>query len=929
MHAPHDEALAAPGTMHGGAQAERFRDTALVGRGPELLTLDRFLDRAEGDEDVLVLSGEIGVGKSALVRAAVEAAYRDGLTVVDVRGHETEADVRGAGVAQVLLRLAALPGLPPASADDDGFTTRIVSVMEGPRAAGLTLSDALQAASTPGNPLLLTVDDAHWWDPESLEALRFAVERAPRGTVGLLLATRSDDERGLTGRFPSMVLGPLDATASARLLDACERYLSPPLAKRLLAEAAGFPAAIVGIVGELRRTGIPAASLLAPRLPLGEPLQRRLAALLDGVPARAREFLLVAAEADSDRLDLLVTAAEGAGMDVDGLTAARSARLVDVRGPRLRFRHPLLRSAVHWASSFDERRRVNLALAELATDDPYRRALHIASVSTVPDEDTAAALEKGVGPDLPEAAAVLELAAGLSPSAHARATRLIKAAEAAGVRGHVRGLRRLVGQLTAAPVNPSLTAAAAALEARVAYNNDGIPAHAVSLLLRSADADSTQWPHPFVPVACGLAPALCEPEWGDALRPALEEMLGHPDRQDDPHLMSALTWTDRETYGRRARAVLDRGVAESGTWSSPADLAGAVALVTLSTALDDPVTTDLVGSRVLRPLVDLGHFGTATTVLIHLQIAHVHLGVGAAVEHDSALGHYWARSSEDMRARMAFQSGVAQARAWKGDEDGHGALTDEVLAYGLPRRLQMLTARTRWSRGLMSLSNSRPEEAFEELFMLSSRDGDAWHPIVAGWALGDLVAAAVASGREDEVRTHVARAARVSERTRSTLLDHLVARCRALLSEDDEAERYFEAALDVRSAPLRYERARTRLAFGEWLRRRRRVLEARTHLQSAHDAFTALGADSWTRRAASELLAAGEAPASAHPAWAERFQLTPREAEVARLAASGLTNQRIGWQLGLTHRTVASHLSRVFLKVGVDSRRQLPAALHP
>ncbi|MFF8882889.1 AAA family ATPase [Streptomyces flaveolus] len=929
MHVPHDNGLSVPDTAGETADTNRFPDSPLAGREPELLVLDRFLTRAGQAGDVLVLSGDLGVGRTALVRAAVGTARRSGFITIEIRGHEAEADVRGAGLAQVLAQLGEPTGQPAGSGQGDGFATRIVAAAQGPEAAGLTLLDALTAACDDGRPLLLALDDAQWFDTGSIDALIFAMRRMADRPVGLLMSTRSDDRRAFTAQFPQLTLGPLDTAASEQLLHQREPYLPPPLMKRVLAETEGYPAGIVGVVDELKRAGIPAAYLLAPRLPLGDALQRRIAPLLAGLPDHVRAFMLLAAEARTDRVDLLVKAAEVSGADNTGRAAAEAAGLIDVSGARLRFRHPLLRSALHWTSSFDERKRANVALAELLTDDAYRRALHIAAVSSVPDETIASALEDGVAADLPEAAAVLELAADLSPDTGDRARRLVKAAQAAAARGHVRGMRRLVGHLTATPAPPSLVAAATALEARVAYNNDGTPGLAATLLLRSAAADSSDWPPPYVPVACLMAPALCVPAAGGALRPRLEELLRQPGRADDPDLLSALSWVDPMAYGPRARALLDQAVAEARTGAPPTDVARAVALVVMTTGLIDPVATDLIGRQVLLPLVAQGHFGTAITVLIHLQIAHVNLGDRAAVEHDAELGGYWARSSEDDRALMAFRSGVAQARAWRGNDSGHDAFTDEILAYALPRRLQMMAARTRWSRGLMSLTHGRPEEAFEELSLMSRTDGDAWDPIVAGWALGDLVAAAVASGRGDEVRAGVERVERVGRHTGSALLEHLVARSYAMLSNGEAAERHFTAALAPAGAPMRYERARTHLAFGEWLRRQRRVLEARTHLQQAHDSFCALGADAWAQRAASELLAAGEAPASGHPAWAEQFSLTPREAEVARLAAAGLTNQRIGWQLGLTHRTVASHLSRVFLKVGVQSRRQLPTALQP
>ncbi|WP_328885767.1 AAA family ATPase [Streptomyces sp. NBC_00316] len=932
MHAPHDNNLSDRCVQEDREVQGPPAIDDLIGRDTELREVERFLSRATGSGEVLVVTGPIGIGKSAVLREAAALARRAGFTVVEVSGHRAEADVAGAGLTQLLLRLPAFEREPAAAPEiGDLFATQLVAAVEDPLTAGTALVKALVRRTDAADavPLMIALDDAQWFDAQSLEALTSAVRGMRRGPVALLVATQRGDGRAFTRRFPQLVLRPLEPANGERLLDSHVRFLPPPLRSRALAEAGGNPAGIIGIARTLRDPGMPETSLLAPWLPLGEPLQRDVSALLNGLPSTADDFLLLAAVAHTDRVDVLLEAAEASGIDAGGLTAAGRAGLVSVVEGRLCFTHPLLPSALHWGASHGQRRPVHLALAEVLADTPYLRALHVAAVSTDPDEATAAALEEGITADLPQAAVVLERAAELSPTAEGRAARLAKAAHAAGLRGQVRTLRRLVGRLVAAPMPASLTAEVCALEARVAYSTDGTPDHAVALLLRSAAAPSTHWPPPFVPVACSIAPALCNPAWSTALRPTLETKLGEPGRENDPDLLAALCWTDRAAYGARARTLLDAAAAEHGAGARPQSLRHAVAHVVTGTALDDPVTTDFIGSRILRPLAKLGHFGPAVTVLVHLQIAHVLLGHRTAVERDADLGIYWARMADDTCAHLAFRTGVAQSQAWTGDEEGHQALTDEILSYALPRRLQMLAARARWARGLMSLTHGRPEDAFEELRMLSTDRGDAWHPAVAGWALGDYVAAAVAAGRPDEVRDQVRRVAEVNRGVGSELVGHLVARSRALLSEGDEAERHFMDALTARSAPLRYELARTELAFGQWLRRQRRVLEARTHLQKAHDSFTALGSDAWARGAASELIAAGEVTASVHPDWAARFHLTPREAEVASLAAAGLTNQMIGWQLALTHRTVASHLSRVFMKVGVASRGQLPSVLQP
>ncbi|MCQ4207694.1 AAA family ATPase [Streptomyces longispororuber] len=914
----------------------------LTGRDAELLGVERFLSRAAGAGEVLVVTGPLGIGKSAVLHETVVRAGRAGFRVVRGTGHRAEADVPGAGLTQLLPHLPA-PGRADHHPDGDALATRIVAAAEDHLAAGTALVQALfgrtgtaadtDAAAAAGGaaPLLIALDDAQWFDTTSLKALTSAV-RGTRRPVALVIATRHGDRRDFARRSPQLRLGPLAPADAERLLDAQVRFLPARLRSRVLAEAGGNPAGIIGIAGALRDAGAPAASLLAPRLPLGERLQRTVCSLLDRAPAAARDFLLLAAVSHTDRVDVLLAAARAGGHGTGGMPAARRAGLVAVADGRLRFTHPLLPAALHWSASPGQRLPAHLALAEVHTGRPYLRALHAAAAATGPDEATAAALEAGAPADLPQAVAALERAADLSPTGQGRAARLVKAAHAADLCGQVSVLRHLVGRLMAGPLPASLTAEACALEARVAYLTDGVPEHALSVLSRSAAAPSTRRPAPFVAVAHALAPALFRPTVEQVLRPALEAELAEPGRADDPEILSALCWTDRGAYGARARPLLAAAAARHGSGAAPENLphdaARDVAHVVMATALDDPVAADLISGHLLDAQAESGHFGPALTVLVHRQIAHLHLGLGPAVRRDAELGRRWAGAAQDTPAQVALRAGLAQAQAWTGEEEGHQTVTDEVLAYALPRRLQILAARARWARGLMALVHGRPEDAVEELRMLATDSGDAWHPVVAHWALGDYVAAAVATGRADEVHEPVRRAAEVDRRLDSPLLGLLVARSRALLSEGEEAERHFRAALTARGEPLRYERARTELAFGQWLRRQRRVLEARTHLQEAHDAFTALGADAWAHGAASELIAAGEAT-TAPPVWAARFHLTPREAEVAALAADGLTNQRIAWQLGLTHRTVASHLSRVFMKVGVSSRGQLPSVLGP
>ncbi|CAM5714511.1 HTH luxR-type domain-containing protein OS=Streptomyces fumanus OX=67302 GN=GCM10018772_40850 PE=4 SV=1 [Streptomyces fumanus] len=857
---------------------------ALFGRGAELAAIGAFLERPGESGGVLTVHGELGSGKSALLREVRRAAGARGRTVVALRGYRSEAGLPGAGLTQLLPVAACGPDARSAAAE------------------------ALRRHTRAGRPLLVVLDDAQWFDGPSLDAL-LMVCRETAGTA-LLMAGRPlprGDARHASGPVPDLVLGPLAGTDAERLLRRHGPDVPPLLANRVLRETEGNPAGLVSVTGLLASAAPPAAeALLAPRLPLGDALHTRVTSLLAGVPESVRDVLLLAAVADTVQPELLREAARAVDPADRALDAAEDRGLLRTESATVRFGHPLLRSAVYWEASRARRRRAHLALAGRDGPGSYRRALHRALASTAPDEATARELEDSVPEDLPEAAAVHELAADLSPRPADRARGLVRAAWAAQVRDQTGEVRRLVARITALSAGrcPETAAAVAAL---------GSPGPAGGPVL--------PWP-PFPPPAAGPA------RGGPSAPRASDARPPDPRTDRHPALLSALCWTDRTAHADRGRALLATAGAALARGRFPLEPLRDAALVSVATALDDPLAAERLGGAVLDSLTGPGYFGTARAVLAHRQLARLHLGDREGVLRDGDTGERWSRAADDPHAAAVFRCGVAQVRAWEGAEEGHTALTDGILAFALPRGLPLLASRARWARGSMALAHGRPEDAYEELRMLSDPGGDARHPVVAAWALGDLVAAAVASRREDAVRDRVRWAAEVNRSLRSAALEHLLARSLALLGEGDAPEEHFTRALAVPgTGALRYERARTRLAFGEWLRRRRRVLEARDQLQRARDAFASAGAAVWVRRADSELLAAGDATAADPLRGAAGLGLTPREAEVARLAAQGLSNQGIGWQLGLTHRTVASHLSRVFAKAGVTSRKQLPAVL--
>ncbi|MGW0925831.1 AAA family ATPase [Streptomyces sp. NPDC002755] len=896
----------------------------LIGRDAELRMMTEFLHRVRGTGDVMAVCGALGVGKSGLLEATVESARGAGFTAVCLRGHRAEAELSGTGLTQLLLELRTLTA-PAPTEDAADFDWLEQLPAKGHCPPGNLMQALTQAVSSVG-PLLLVLDDVQWFDACSLDTLVTACRDHLSPGVGLLFAGRSLPH-GLVSHDAVLALEPLDADASKRILLQHADPLGPLLATRALREAEGNPAGLIAMSKALSNSQVTMDVLLAPRLPLGEDLQNKVIHLLEGLPEKVSRYLLLVAIATTDRADSLSRAATALGLEVDDLREAEARGLLSCRYGSIRFCQPLLRSAVYWAAYSAHRRQVHSALARSSDGDPYQRAFHSALASAVPDEATAAALEAGVTEALPEAAAILHLAADLSPNEKDASRRLIKAAQAAEIRDQTSYLRHLVGRFHSLPVvDTSTSAAARALEAHLAYKSDGIPAHAMDMLIRAEESVS-EWPPPSLPLAVALAPVLCELPATDPIHRRADGLISEdPARVQNPAFMAVLSWLNRDKYAFEARRLLDAADRSLDQGNFPGSPSQDSALIVIATALDDPVTANRLGEPLLSALIRLGHFATARVVLAHLQIARLHLGDPQAVAEGSSLGERWTRSVDDPRSTVVFRVGVAQVRAWEGSEEGHQALTDDILAFALPRRLHMVTARARWARGLMALSLGRPEESYEELRGLFAPDGDARHPVVSGWALGDFAQAAVAAGRADEAREYVQRASSASHQLGSALLEHVGARSLGMLADDQDREGFFARALAVPgSEAFRFEWARTQLAYGEWLRRRRRVLEARDHLQRARMSFESVQAHVWTRRANSELLAAGEVSASPQAFWSTEFGLTPREAEVAQLAAAGLSNQSISWQLGMTQRTVGSHLSRVFAKVGVSSRKQLPS----
>ncbi|WAL68236.1 AAA family ATPase [Amycolatopsis cynarae] len=892
----------------------------LYGRDEERAVIDGLLDAAaQGRSGVLVLTGEPGIGKSALLDYAASSARN--AHVLRAAATESEAALPFAGL-QLLLRSAgpavdALPavqaaawraamGLAPA-ADADRFLVGL---------AALSLLSELAS----GSPLLCLVDDAQWLDTESAEALSFAARRLDAEGVVLLFGVREGSAFPSQG-LPLRRLDGLDASAAAELLDRRGGELSPQLRYRVLAEAGGNPLALLELPSAL------ATADAAPPggLPLTERMRAAFAAQVRGLPGPTRTVLRVAAADDTGELAVVLRAAAALGASVDDLTPAERAGLVRITGGTVAFRHPLLRAAVYQEVPLAERLRLHRALAEALdrAEDADRRAWHRAAAATGPDEEVAAELERtarraGERSGHTAAAAAYERSVQLTPAPADRDRRLILAAEAAGEAGAVDHALKLAGRVSASPEDPALRARHVQVEAFGRFWQ-GRQREAYQLLADSAARLAGTDPHRSLETlveAAYIAWFTGHRELGDAigrlaatpvapddrLRPMTEMIVGG---------LSMALARPADT-GDVDTAFAETVRAAAGDYREMLFVAG----VQLATGRDRQareLSETLVSQARARGSISwLPNllFMLSEAQLFHGQhrdaTAHAEEALRIAVDAD--LRHWHGQ----LRGVLAHLAAIA------GDETRCRELTEEVLAAPLDPGLP----RARWALGLLDLGRGRAAAALDRLGALAG--GPDFYGLSVLRSVPDLVEAAVRAGEPDRAAEPLRRYADWAQRTGQAWAEALILRCRALLAPEGEAEKHFRSALERhQDDPRPFESARTTLLYGEWLRRARRKAEASTRLRAAHADFERLGAAGWADRAAAELTATGVTGTTTSAPAGPASTLTPQELQIVRLAGRGLSNKDIAAQLFLSPRTVGYHLYKAYPKLGVLSRGEL------
>jgi DNA-binding CsgD family transcriptional regulator len=923
----------------------------LHGRETETAALEALLAGArEGRSGVLVLRGDAGIGKTALLEHTVAAA--GDVTVVRGTGVEFEAELPYAGL-QLLLRramgsLAALP-VPQRRALRAAFGLEAGAASE-PMFVGLAVLSLLSDHAGDG-ALLCVVDDAQWLDRASTDALVFAARRLDAEGVAMVFAARDGEGAFAAPGLPELRLGPLAEDAARALLAGRAGVPADAVRKQVLAQAQGNPLALLELpLDPSSEPGEAAAGAAVATgvLPLTARLQMAFHGQVSHLPRGTQTLLLVAAADHTGDPDILVRAARVLGVGVEDLPPAEEAGLVYVdEEDRLRFRHPLVRAAIHQRAALPDRLAAHRALAEAADPvrDPDHRAWHLAAAATGPDEAVAAALQRTAGRARERsghaaASAAYERAARLSTDPAARVERLLLAAESATESGDIPRARTFAAQ--AAQAAEATQAAGTATEADprgrvfsvrgLADFWEGDFASAHQLLLRGAGLAAAADP-------MGAARMLVQ-----ATHTAW--YLGDDQVKDTMERLAAL----KLPAGAPVRAVADFLVRALGPGSAahePPDVAAAAAaaraarggrvdprdLVTLcgvGLALGQDAASHDLAAELAAESRESGGVGRLTTILFFRAEAELFDGRCDDASATASEGLRISRDAGQWQWVSQLSSVLAHVAAVRGDEDGCRRLVDEALAAGSGATMAPGAPWAYWSQGLLELGLGRPRFALDRLSLLT--EPSVRHHISALRSVPDLVEAAVRLGVPERADEPLARFEAWAARSGQGWARALVARCRALRAQPADAEAYFTQALAQHDPHGRaWESARTALLYGEWLRRARRRSEARGHLKAALDTFERLGARPWADRARSELGASGASvTVDQEPgrSVAEEAGLTPQESQIVRLAARGLSNRDIAAQLFLSPRTVGYHLYKAYPKLGVVSRGEL-APLFP
>ncbi|MEU8895731.1 AAA family ATPase [Nocardia sp. NPDC048505] len=901
----------------------------LLGRASEQAEIDELLAEAStGISRSLVLRGEAGIGKSALVEYAATAP---GMRVMRGVGVESEAEL-AFGALHLLLYpyLDRLDGLPAPQAAALRAAFGQIDAPEANRflvgAATLTLLAELAAET----PTLVLIDDAQWLDRSSSDALLFAARRFHADPIAVVLAVRETVPPFTTPGIRTLRLDGLPLSAAIELLEARAPGLTVPGRDRVLAESAGNPLALIEL-GTARR-GAERAGHADPvhevgPLPVARRVQDSFRAQIADLPAGTRTLLLIAAADTGAGVATILRVAGAFDLTAADLEAAENADLVTMSSDDLMFRHPLIRAAAYQQATHHQRIAVHQRFAHALSrpEEADRRAWHLAAATTDPDERVAAELEKTArraqhrGGAMAVSAAY-DRAGRLSVDPAPRARRLLLAARAAYDAGRTDRATRLAAEAAALTGDTGIAADATHIRAQIEYERTSSAADA-DLALTAADLVVESDPVRAVFI---LAEAMCcarDAGRRDLLEQGMRQLKSLRLPADSPllpHVAGQIAWADF-LAGRPETAVeamtAQLSAARSGTADYLHEVAAAFSGLMLA---DDAGTAAVIGPAIDRAraagavqLIPYALECQALAQLLSGKFLEAETSVAEAVSLGTELGM--------VTEVVALQAISVWLAAVAGDEHRSRELAAEIGAL-LIERHPTHAALLSWGLAVGELSAGRFEAALDLLDGVCT--GPAAHDFLIR-AVPDHVEAALRGGVAERAAAHLDAFEHWTRHCGSPLGKALFHRCSALLTTGDEpAEQHFLAALRLHAAhDGAYDRARTQLVFGEWLRRRRRRAEAREQLLAATATFDRVGARRWAERARVELSALGKPPVE-HRGDPMKL-LTAQEIQVVRLAAAGHSNKEIGARLFLSPRTVGHHLYKAYPKLGVKRRVEL------
>lgn len=912
---------------------------ALLGRREELRAIETLLAQAiAGDSGALALIGTAGTGKTALMRTAeaLAGASPAAPLILRARGIESEAEIAFAGLLELVRPLTGLIERlpePQALALQGALAMAPAEATDRFSVSAATL--AILALAAGERAVLVLVDDLHWLDPPSAQAILFAARRLWRDGVAILLSTRPERHVGtLLEGIAALEVGPLPPEEAAVLARAASsRDLGDDEVETLVVGTGGNPLAIVDAARNMGAAGEAIEGVVLP-VPVAERIrvgvERRLEAM---IPAERTAVLMAATAGTRSDCAVVEAALAEEGLDLGALEAAENAGVLRIHGGAIEFDHPLTRSAAYGAGGGHEQRRAHRALAHAFAEGSPERAWHLAAAAVSADEEAAAALE-AAGRDAmtrgapSSALRAFDRAVSLSEEREAGARRLLLSGEAARLAGDVEHARDAVALAIERTGDPLLRADALAL----LFQMDVWRAPLVTARSIAVEADRL----------AGVDPVRAARMLGEAAAALMRS----------GSVAQGLEFAERAQGMIRAQGLEDDSV----------DFSVYFALV-----------MDARGPEVVAPLRSLGErlrhaAPTAQTLALIQQVAWVETWMeeydSAAVllEHAVSVGRSQAPGALPMalatRAELAYRRGRWQtALADTTEAASLAAAFEQAHARGLAltcqSRIEACLGRAEDCRrtardaaaiglrlggensptsaygepalGLLELANGRPIEAIAHFRRVESsfRRGGIREPGVV-LAVGDLIESFARSGQRDEAHALLVDFEETARLTGRRGARAIAARCRGILApEASFADAFVEALAEHDGVDMPFERARTELAMGERLRRARRRAEARVHLRQALTAFEHLGAADWARAAARELEVSGE---TANRRTGPRSdELTPQELQVALMVASGATNREAGARLFLSAKTVEAHLGRVYRKLGVRSRTELAA----